>query len=42
MVIMMVLVSFLLWLSFRSVKIIAVHQDGNYSDVLVKKLSSDR
>lgn len=27
---------FLLWLSFRSVKIIAVHQDGNYSEVLVK------
>ncbi|MEJ5062575.1 DUF943 family protein [Erwinia sp. MYb375] len=26
----------LLWLSLRSVKIIAVHQDGNYSEVLVK------
>lgn len=26
----------LLLLSFRSVKIIAVHQDGNYSEVLVK------
>lgn len=31
-----VLFGYLLWLSLWPVKIIAVHEDGNYSDVLVK------
>ncbi|WP_312064500.1 DUF943 family protein [Pantoea septica] len=31
-----VVFGYCLWLSLRPVEIIAVHQDGNYSDVLVK------
>ncbi|MDU5782791.1 MAG: DUF943 family protein [Pantoea sp.] len=31
-----VIFGYCLWLSLRPVEIIAVHQDGNYSDVLVK------
>ena len=31
-----VLAGYLLWQSFRPVEIVAVHHDGNYSDVLVK------
>ncbi|UQY45701.1 DUF943 family protein [Erwinia sp. PK3-005] len=30
-------VSYFLWLSLRPVKIVAVHDDGNYSDVLVNQ-----
>ncbi|WP_455815624.1 DUF943 family protein [Pseudomonas graminis] len=32
----MVLGGVLLWFSFRQVKVIAVHQDGTYSDILVE------
>lgn len=31
-----ILVGYFFWLAFRPVKIIAVHDDGNYSSILVK------
>lgn len=33
----MIVGGYLLWLWYRPVKVVAVHQDGNYSDVLVKE-----